>query len=141
MACFVIEHRVGWADVDMVGIVYFPRFLTFFELAELEWVRSHGFGYREYLDRLGVWLPRVAAHCNYHAPARLDDTMAVEMKVDRLGRTSFTFGFEVFRLPGRTLLADGYIVIASVSRGEFKPVRLPEALVDMLAPLTESSPP
>jgi len=132
MARIVLQHRVAWPDVDLVQIVYFARFLSYFELAELEWVRRQGMSYLELLERLGIWMPRVAAHCNYHAPARLDDVLTVEMKLDRLGQTSFTLGYEVFRASDRELLADGYTVIATVSRQNWKPMPVPEGLKEML---------
>ncbi|MFQ5790648.1 MAG: acyl-CoA thioesterase, partial [Acidobacteriota bacterium] len=125
-------HRVPWADIDLAGIVYYPRFLSYFEMAELEWVRSQGVAYQTLLKELGIWMPRVAAHCNYHAPARLADLIAIEMKLRRLGRTSFTLGYDAYLLPVRRHLADGFIVIATVSRSSFKPVQIPRRLRKML---------
>lgn len=132
MARVVVTHRVPWPDIDLVGIVYFARFLSYFEMAELEWVRRQGLTYLQLLERLGIWMPRVASHCNYHAPGRLDDLLAIELKLDRLGQTSFTLGGEAYRLPDRLLLADGYTVIATVSRENWKPVPVPETLQQML---------
>ena len=138
MARFTAEWKVGWPEVDLAGIVYFPRFLGFFEHAELEWVRSHGLKYMELLDKLGVLLPRASAHCDYHAPAKLDDLLSIEMRLVRLGKTSFTFGFEAFRQPEKTRLASGYIVIAAVSRERFRPVRIPAELEGMLLALADA---
>ena len=129
---FTIEHRVPWADVDLAKIVYFPRYLSYFELAELEWYRRHDFGYQEFLEGLGIWMPRVAAHCNYRSPARLGDLLAVEMHLERLGRTSYTYGFEAFRLPERVRVVDGYITIATVTRDTFRPTPIPDRLALLL---------
>lgn len=132
MKPFTIEHRVPWADVDLAKIVYFPRFFSYFEMAELEWYRSQGLGYEDLLERLDVWMPRVAAHCNYRAPARLAELLSVEMQLDRLGRTSYTFGYDAYRLPERTHLADGLITIATVSRDTFLPTPVPAELIERL---------
>ena len=129
MSPFTIEHRVPWSDVDLAKIVYFPRFFTYFEMAELEWYRHKGLAYEELLEGLDVWMPRVAAHCNYRAPARLAQLLAIEMHVSKLGRTSYTFGFDVYRLPERTHLVDGTITIATVSRDAFRPVPVPKKLL------------
>jgi acyl-CoA thioester hydrolase len=134
---FVASYRVGWPDVDLARIVYFARFFSYFEHAELEWVRSLGFKYVEWLEHLGVWLPRVAAHCDYRAPGQLDDELSIEMRLERLGGTSFTFAYEVYRGPERERLADGYTVIATVSRENFRPVRVPETLRGMLERLAD----
>ena len=135
MAAFVIQQRVAWSDVYLARIVYFPRYFSFFENAELEWIRQNGLSYEEFLAELEIWMPRVAAHSNFHAPARLADLVAIEMRLDRLGTTSFTLGFDAYRLPERTHLADGYIAIATVSRGSFRPTPVPERLVRLLAEL------
>jgi YbgC/YbaW family acyl-CoA thioester hydrolase len=132
MAAFAIEQRVAWSDVDLARIVYFPRFFSYFENAELEWIRRSGMSYEELLEDMRVWMPRVAAHCNFRAPAHLADLLSIEMRLDRLGKTSFTLGFDAFRLPDRTHLADGYVAIATVSRESFRPVSLPEPLVRLL---------
>lgn len=128
MGRFIVEYRVPWSDVDLAGVVYFPRFLRYFEMAELEWVREQGYGYEEFLRRLNVWLPRVAVHCNYRAPVRLDDRLVIEMGLSRIGRRSFTLEYQAFRMPDRHPVADGYTVIATVSRARFKPVVLPRFL-------------
>lgn len=132
MKPFAIEHRVPWADVDLAKIVYFPRFFSYFELAELEWYRQQGLSYESILEEMDVWMPRVAAHCNYRAPARLAELLSIEMHLERLGRTSYTFGFNAYCLPERKPLADGYIVIATVGRESFEATPVPARLVSLL---------
>ena len=139
MAAFIIEHRVAWSEVDLAGIVYFPRYFSYFENAELEWFRRQGFSYEGFLDEVGVWMPRVACHSNFRAPAKLADLLSIEMRLDRLGETSFTLGFDAFRLPERTPLADGYIVVATVERESFRPIPVPERLVQLLTELEPRS--
>jgi acyl-CoA thioester hydrolase len=140
MPAFIFEQRVSWSDVDLAGIVYFPRYFTYFENAELEWIRSHGLSYQGILEETGVWLPRVACHSNFRAPAKLAELLSIEMCLDRLGKTSFTLGFDAFRLPERTAIADGYIVVATVERGNFRPTPVPERLVRLLSELERQSP-
>jgi YbgC/YbaW family acyl-CoA thioester hydrolase len=135
MGAFIIEQRVAWSDVDLAGIVYFPRYFTYFENAELEWFRRQGLTYEGFLEEIGVWMPRVACHSNFRAPAKLAELLSIEMCLDRLGRTSFTFGFDAFRLPERTPIADGYIVVATVERETFRPAPVPERLVKLLSTL------
>jgi YbgC/YbaW family acyl-CoA thioester hydrolase len=140
MGAFILEQRVAWSDVDLAGIVYFPRYFSYFENAELEWFRSHGLSYEGILEETGVWLPRVACHSNFRAPAKLAELLSIELRLDRLGRTSFTLGFDAFRLPDRTAIADGYIVVAAVDRESFRPTPVPHRLVQLLSELERRSP-
>lgn len=134
-APFSIQHRVQWGDVDMARVIYFPRYFDYFAMAELEWFRSMGLRYEAMLETFGVWMPRVASHADFLAPARLADLLSIELYLKRLGRTSFTFGFDAYRLPDGTKLAEGYITIATVSRTRFRPVRVPRKLVQLLGEL------
>lgn len=135
MKPFVIEHRVPWSDVDLAKIVYFPRYFSYFEMAELEWYRVQELAYESVLEELGIWMPRVAAHCNYRAPARLAELISIEMHLERLGRTSYTYGFNAYRLPERTHLVDGNITIATVHRDSFRPTPVPAKLVSLFEKL------
>ena len=140
MIPFKIQHRVPWADVDLAKIVYFPRYFSYFEMAEMEWHRSQGLSYEDMLEGLGIWMPRVAVHCNYHAPARLAELLSIELHLARLGRTSYTFGYDAFRLPERTHLADGQVTIATVLRGTFRPTPVPQELATRLKTLVLPGP-
>ena len=137
MPRFILQHRVPWRDVDVAAVVNYPRFFSYFEMAELEWVRAQGKDYLGFLEEMNIWLPRAAAHCNFRAPARLGDLLSIEMGLERLGRSSATLGYQVFRLPGHELVADGQVVVASVSREHFKSVPLPEKLRDLLQRLKD----
>ena len=132
---FSIEHRVPWPDVDLVGVVYFARFLSYFEMAEVEWMRAQKIDYEGLLNKEKIWLPRVSAHCDYKSPARFGDLLSIEMKLGRLGRSSFKLVYEAYRLPERTQLAEGYMVVAAVSRSTFKAVPLPDELREVLQTL------
>jgi len=132
MKPFAIEHRIPWSDVDLAKIVYFPRYFSYFEMAELEWYRTQSLVYEDVLEGLGIWMPRVAAQCNYRAPAHLAELLSIEMHLERLGRTSYTFGFNAYRLPERAHLADGHIAIATVARESFRPIAIPARLVSLL---------
>ena len=135
----MIEHRIPWSDVDLAKIVYFPKYFSYFEMAELEWFRTRGLGYEQLLHDMKIWLPRVAAQANFKAPAHLNDLISIEMGLKRMGEKSYTFGYDAYRLPERTHLADGKITVATVSREEFLPIAVPERLSELLEELATSS--
>jgi len=137
MEAFAIQHRIPWSDVDLAKIVYFPRYFSYFEMAELEWYRTQSLIYEDVLEGLGIWMPRVAAHCNYRAPAHFAELLSIEMHIERLGRTSYTLGFNAYRLPERTHLADGHITIATVARESFRPTPIPAKLTSLLQGLPQ----
>jgi YbgC/YbaW family acyl-CoA thioester hydrolase len=95
------RHRmpVRFADVDHAGIVYYPRFFHYFHTAFEEFFRER-LGSRSYvalLDEDRIGFPAVSAHCDYKAPLRFGDTMAIDMSLDHMGERSITFRYRVYR--------------------------------------------
>ena len=69
--------RVWFSDTDAQGVVYYGRYLPYFDLARTEYHRHLGaIGLR------GEFAMR-ASHVEYHAPARFDDLLEVFVRVER----------------------------------------------------------
>jgi 4-hydroxybenzoyl-CoA thioesterase len=140
---FVFATPVRFADVDHAGIVYYPRFFHYFHLAfeELFRARLGPRAYVDLLDRDRVGFPAVRAEADYQAPLAFGDTAEIELTVARLGRTSITFHYRVFRAADadrpRTLCTDGKVVSAVVNLDAFKAVAIPPAIAALLADLVE----
>ena len=75
--------RVGFSDTDAQGIVYYGRYMPYFDLARVEYHRHLGMAYggqrrkREFVMR--------ACTIDYLAPARFDDLIEVFVRVSRIG--------------------------------------------------------
>lgn len=140
---FVFSTPVRFADVDHAGIVYYPRFFHYFHLAfeELFRVRLGARAYVELLDKDRVGFPAVRAEADYQAPLAFGDTAEIELTVQRLGRSSITFQYKVWRAaePDRERVqsADGKVVCAVVDLTAFKAVPVPERIRTLLADLVE----
>jgi acyl-CoA thioester hydrolase len=86
--------RVGFSDTDAQGIVYYGRYLPYFDSARVE--------YHRHLDMLETrpheheFVMR-ASTIEYHAPARFDDLIEVFIRVARIGRTSVTYECAAYR--------------------------------------------
>ncbi len=126
-----MRERVRWSDVDVMGIVYYGRYLRFMEAAETEFFRDAGFSYGVLADRYGVWIARVRLECEYRAPAKLDEEVVCRAELRKLGGSSMTFAFPIERGDG-TRLADGTLVLAAVDRATLRPARLPPPLKEAL---------
>jgi 4-hydroxybenzoyl-CoA thioesterase len=143
MPPFTFTTPVRFADIDHAGIVYFPRFFHFFHLAFEEMWRAR-LGARAYVsllddDRLGF--PAVRAECDYRAPLRFGDLAEIELRVLRLGRTSVTFGYRVYKAAEgdapRTLAAEGQTVSAIVDLERFAAVEPPAKVRELLTALID----
>ena len=93
--------RVGFSDTDAQGIVYYGRYLPFFDLARVEYLRHLGLPF--YANEDCQFVMR-AASVEYHAPARFDDLLEVFVRTRRIGRTSVTTAFSVHRVDDDVLM-------------------------------------
>jgi acyl-CoA thioester hydrolase len=128
-----LQERVRWSDVDVSGIICWSAYARFVEIAETEFFRALGFPYARLWDQLDIWLPRVQAHFEYRNPVRLDELLDAEIWVGRVGRSSIRLEF-LLRRPDGQVAAEAYLVIIAIARKDSRPVEVPQALLQALAP-------
>jgi acyl-CoA thioester hydrolase len=102
--------RVWFSDTDAQGVVYYGRYLPYFDHARVEYHRHLGIvgerhGFPELVMR--------ASHVVYEAPARFDDLLEVFVRVKRLGRTSVAYDLRAHRVDDDLLMctADQTLVL------------------------------
>ena len=115
--------RVGFSDTDAQGIVYYGRYLPYFDSARVE--------YHRHLDMLRTtpqereFVMR-ANTIEYHAPARFDDLIECFVRVSRIGRTSATYECVAVRLPDDELMVTATQTVVLVDVAMRRPVPIPE---------------
>ncbi len=95
---FHTRRRVEFADTDLAGICHFARYFVFLETAEHQFLEAIGTNVWCEVEGRRIGWPRVAASCEYLAPARFGDWLDIHLKVERIGRTSITYAFAITRL-------------------------------------------
>ena len=123
--------RVRYAETDRMGVVYYANYLVWFEVGRTEWLRQTGWTYRE-MERDGISLPVIEAHCEYRQPARYDDEIGVATRGTLLTPVRIRFDYEVARIADGAVAAVGHTVHAGVD-ATGKPCRLPRRVLEMLA--------
>ncbi len=122
--------RVRYAETDQMGFAYYGNYLTWFEVARVEWLRQGGWTYRD-MEQEGTSLPVIEAHCEYRQPARYDDELEIAARGVLLSPVRIRFEYEVVRVADRSIAAIGHTVHAGMdARG--KPCRLPSRVREML---------
>ena len=119
--------RVGFSDTDAQGVVYYGRYLPYFDLARTEYHRHLG-----QLDLHGEFVLR-ALGVEYHAPARFDDPLEVFVRVERVGNTSVTYGFAAYRLEDDLLMAAATQTVVLIELPGRRPVRVPDSFREQVA--------
>ena len=129
-----ITLRFG--DLDLAGVLYYPRFLHYGHVAMEEFfARELERPYSTLIveDRFG--LPAVHLETDFRRPLRYGDRVEVEVRVLRVGRTSVEWGFVFFRNGEGEPAAATRVVTAGIDLDSFGTRRLPDWLRDKLLPL------
>ncbi|HEY7381688.1 MAG TPA: thioesterase family protein [Gaiella sp.] len=118
--------RVWFSDTDAQGVVYYGRYLPYFDHARTEYHRHLG-----HVDMTGEFVMR-ASSVEYHAPARFDDLIEAFVRVSRLGRTSVTYEGAAYRLPDGELMTTATQTLVLVDRRARQPISVPEEFRELV---------
>lgn len=136
---FTTQNLVRMHDVDMAGILYFPRQFRFIHEALEDFMESENYSFAK-LFHEGDFL-FVIVHCeaDYLAPLTLGDDLDVHMRVSDIGETSFTLYYNIYKRNGPEV-GRAKTVHVAIDRAAHKKIPIP---VDLRAILTKhlSTPP
>ena len=117
---FSASMRVGFSDTDAQGIVYYGRYLPYFDAARVEYLRELAL-----LDAerpLGHEFVMRACTIEYYAPAVFDDVVEVFVRTARIGTTSVTFDFAAYKGDDGTLMVTATQTLVLVDLDARRPV-------------------
>src|SRR5262245_19697482 len=97
--------------------------MPYFDLARVEYHRQFGQVRTDPGDRQFVMR---AMTVEYHAPARFDDPIEVDVRISRIGTSSVTYEFAAY-LEGERLAVTATQTLVLVDLNERKPCPVPEA--------------
>jgi acyl-CoA thioester hydrolase len=127
---FIWPIRVYYEDTDAGGIVFYANYLKFFERARTEWLRACGVEQGRLAGETGTLFIVCSTALDYRSPARLDDSLAIVSRIERLGRASVDFLQEAWR--EGTLLASSTIRVGCVDAATLRPAAIPPAVLAAL---------
>src|SRR5262245_56905103 len=125
------RFRVRYAETDQMGVVYYANYLVWMEVGRTEFCKTLGFNYKD-MEKEGAFLVVTEANCRYIAPARYDDPIVVETRLDRLNRRFVTFGYSIRHAESGKILAEGSTVHIVVGADQ-KPKAVPQPYLDLLS--------
>jgi acyl-CoA thioester hydrolase len=121
---FEHEVEVRFRDCDPMGHVNNAVYLTYLEAARFAWWRS-AFGPSGLRDH-GFIVARV--EIDYRRPALPGDHLIVRLRVDAMGRSSFTVAYEILNTRTRELVAEARSVQVAYDYATGRPVPLSDEL-------------
>lgn len=131
---FRLQRRVDFCDTDLAGIVHFSNFFRYMEAAEVAFLKSLGLNVTVDWNGEKLGFPRVSVSCDYVSPARFDEVLDIDVRVERLGAKSVTYAFDFSR--DGTPLARGKMTSVCCRVGpehQLTGIEIPESLRSRIA--------
>ncbi|GIW72066.1 MAG: 1,4-dihydroxy-2-naphthoyl-CoA hydrolase [Planctomycetota bacterium] len=130
--CHTVTVRFN--EVDRAGIAFFGRVFEWCHEAYEELFAAAGFPVQRIFEREDWAMPLVHAEADYRRPMRLGEQLRIEVRIERLGAHSMTFGYTIHGADG-SLRASAKLVHAFVELAQFRRRAVPEELCRALAAL------
>ena len=119
--------RVQFSDTDAQGVVYYGRYMPYFDLARTEYHRHLG---RVHLGDIDFAMRAVTV--DYVAGARFDELLEVFVRVERIGTTSITYDHAAYRSEDGTLMATAKATLVCIALDERRAVPVPAAFREQI---------
>ncbi len=126
-----LHLQVRYSETDAMGFVYYAHYLVYFEVARTAALAELGHPYWE-MEKAGIFIPVLCAHCDYRKPARYGEDLAVHTLRSRRGHARIRFDYEV-RGSADALIAAGFTEHAFMDKSG-KPMRPPAPLTALFPP-------
>lgn len=118
-------HRgeIAFADTDASGWMHFPAIFRHVEAAEHACLKALGL---LVFDRAEGGWPRVSVSCDFRKPLLGGDPIEVHLAVERVGRTSVSWVFEVLHAGGEVAAAGRMTNVRVDATGKPQPLSADE---------------
>ena len=128
----MIKHdhfiKVYYRDIDQMGIVYYTRYLEYFEAARTELLDSLGLSISSIEDD-GIQLPVITSHCEYKSVAKLDDNLLIETSIEKIPKATLLIDYSVRNSVSGQILVTGYTKHAFIDMSG-QPKKVPSFILD-----------
>ncbi|MEW6062448.1 MAG: thioesterase family protein [Bacteroidota bacterium] len=125
------DIRVRYAETDGMRIVYHGNYLTYFEQARTELLRSIGLTYAR-IEALGLFVIVVEAHVNFRRAAVYDDVLHVTAMVKDMPTNRIKIEYEIRRNQENEVIVDGYTFHTFLNPQTNKPARPPKEFIEIM---------
>jgi acyl-CoA thioester hydrolase len=128
-----MQILVNWGDTDKAGIVFYPNFFKWFDIAGHQFFRSCNLSPAKLEEERGIIVPLLDVQCTFEKALLYDEIITIHTKVEELNRKTIKLSHVVYREGIR--VAHGYELRGWVERSpeKIKAVLIPEDVMTILS--------
>ncbi len=97
------QTKIKLHETDAAGVIFFANQFKIIHDAYESLLETIGFGFAELIRDKDFFLPIVHAESDYKAPLFVGDVIEVQVKVGRVGQTSFTLNYALLNAKRETV--------------------------------------
>jgi 1,4-dihydroxy-2-naphthoyl-CoA hydrolase len=120
----IYQHKVKLHETDAAGLLFFSNQFKFVHDAYETLLEDIGFGFAELLQNKPYFLPIVHAEADYKMPLFVGDVIEIQVTVENVGTTSFTFAYKLLNTKGE-LVGTARTVHVTIDKSTHKKIPLP----------------
>jgi YbgC/YbaW family acyl-CoA thioester hydrolase len=136
---FEFRTRVRFHQADPAGVLFFGRVFELVSDAYEELIRLAFLRFEDVFRAREFLVPIVHAEADYRRPIWVGEQVTLRLEIQRIGRSSLTYGFEVLDDSGE-LRVRGRIVHAFVDSSSFETIEIPPHVRQQLETLASRQP-
>lgn len=119
-------------DTDMAGLLYFPRQFRFIHDALEDYIESEGMNFEQIFHHERFVFVIVHAEADYYQPLKVGDSLEIHLFIERIGKSSFTIAYKIYREPEKQLVGSAKTIRVSLDSRSREKIPLPEKLIKSL---------
>ena len=113
-----------------MGIVYYSRYLEYFEQARTELLSMVGLNVTT-IEKSGIFIPVVVSHCEYKKGANFEDELVVVTQIHEIPKSKLRINYIIKNLNLDQTYTEGYTIHAFLKNNGMA-VRAPDSVLEAI---------
>ena len=122
---FFHRLRVRYSEVDWRGSVYNAHYLTYMDVAIIEYFRQIGIDYKKLASEGKMALPLVKTTLEFKGFVMFDDKLEIGTRISQIGNTSYTVDFEIYKEGAEDLVLKAQTVYVNYNPSKHTAEKIP----------------
>ena len=125
------KYHVNFFDTDAMAVVHHAKYIRWFEIGRVEYLRQIGISLEEMMDD-GFVFPITSIEAKYLHSGKYDDDLIIETTATVLNKIKMEFDYRIIRSADNAVLVTGHSQNVFTDRNTGKITRLPAKYFERL---------
>lgn len=128
---YVTKNKVRLHDMDLAGLLYFPRQFRFVHDALEDFMANEGLPFEQIFHDSPFIFVIVRCESDYLVPMKVGDNLEIHLHCNKIGRTSFSLSYRIYRDDGLEM-GKAKTVHVALNKKKHQKIPIPKKLLNIL---------